>query len=99
VTAIGRQSRGGRRMHLGAAPAQHAGVASAVNNDVARVAGLIVVFVLPALAGITRHSCLDPLRLSTGCWTAVVAAGAPRGHPWPNRQLRHGLSSPNLCRM
>src|SRR6478752_4267742 len=38
---------------LSAAPVEHAGVASAVNNDVARAAGLIAVAVLPAAAGIT----------------------------------------------
>src|SRR5215211_4809172 len=45
---------------LAAAPAEHVGLASAVNNDVARVAGLIAVAVLPPLAGITgtnyRHA-------------------------------------------
>ena len=39
---------------LGAAPEQFAGVASAVNNDVARTAGLIAVAVLPPLAGISN---------------------------------------------
>ena len=46
---------------MAAAPADHAGVASAVNNDVARAAGLIAVAVLPALAGITgRATCTRP---------------------------------------
>ena len=41
---------------LGALPDGHAGLASAVNNDVARLGGLVAVAVLPALAGITgRH--------------------------------------------
>jgi hypothetical protein len=61
---------------LGAAPAQHAGVASAVNNDVARVAGLIVVAVLPALAGITGDSYLNPVQLGTGFRTAMLVAAA-----------------------
>jgi EmrB/QacA subfamily drug resistance transporter len=38
---------------LGAAPAEHAGVASAVNNDVARTAQLLAVAVLPAAAGLS----------------------------------------------
>jgi predicted MFS family arabinose efflux permease len=61
---------------LGAAPAEHAGVASAVNNDVARVAGLIVVAVLPALAGITGDSYLNPVQLGTGFRTGMLIAAA-----------------------
>src|SRR5690606_1225353 len=37
---------------LGAAPEEQAGVASAVNNDVARVAGLLAVAIIPVAAGI-----------------------------------------------
>jgi hypothetical protein len=61
---------------LGAVPAEHAGVASAVNNDVARIAGLIVVAVLPALAGITGDSYLHPVQLGTGFRTAMLVAAA-----------------------
>jgi hypothetical protein len=38
---------------MSSAPAQHAGIASAINNDLARFGGLLAVAVLPALAGIT----------------------------------------------
>jgi EmrB/QacA subfamily drug resistance transporter len=61
---------------LSAAPADHAGVASAVNNDVARAAGLIAVAVLPALAGITGDSYLHPAQLGHGFKTAAVMAAA-----------------------
>jgi predicted MFS family arabinose efflux permease len=60
---------------LAAAPPEHAGVASAVNNDVARAAGLIAVAVLPALAGITGTSYLHPAALAHGFQKAAVMAG------------------------
>src|SRR6476646_3473977 len=61
---------------LAAAPADHAGVASAVNNDVARAGGLIAVAVLPALAGITGDSYLHPAELGHGFKTAALIAAA-----------------------
>ena len=65
---------------LAAAPAEHAGIASAVNNDVARTAGLIAVAVLPVAAGITGRAYLDPVRLDHGFSVALyVAAGMCAG--------------------
>lgn len=61
---------------LSAAPADHAGVASAVNNDVARAAGLIAVAILPALAGITGDSYLHPVQLGHGFMKAAWIAAA-----------------------
>src|SRR5689334_19265356 len=61
---------------LSAAPAEHAGVASAVNNDVARAGSLIAVAVLPALAGITGDSYLHPAQLAHGFKMAALIAAA-----------------------
>jgi EmrB/QacA subfamily drug resistance transporter len=66
---------------LAAAGAEHAGVASAVNTDVARTAQLIAVAVLPLAAGITAATYADVAAFSTGfqhaLWisAAVLAAG------------------------
>lgn len=61
---------------LAAAPSRHAGMASAVNNDVARAAGLIAVAVLPALAGITGSAYLHPAEFSAGFHrAAAICAG------------------------
>lgn len=61
---------------LAAAPDHQAGVASAINNDVARVAGLIAVAVLPALAGLSPAAYGDPASISAGFQKAVLIAGA-----------------------
>jgi EmrB/QacA subfamily drug resistance transporter len=60
---------------LAAVPARHAGMASAVNNDVARAAALVAVVVLPAAAGITGAAYLHPGRFSAGFHTASLIAG------------------------
>jgi EmrB/QacA subfamily drug resistance transporter len=56
---------------LGAAPAQHSGIASAVNNVVARAAGLLAVALLPLLAGLTGASDLGGPALTAGFHTAM----------------------------
>jgi EmrB/QacA subfamily drug resistance transporter len=61
---------------LAAAPDHLTGVASAVNNDVARIAGLLAVAVLPSIAGITPQAYADPALLSIGFHRAVLIAGA-----------------------
>jgi len=61
---------------LAAAPARHAGMASAVNNDVARAAGLIAVAVLPAAAGITGSAYLHPDQFAHGFHVASLISGA-----------------------
>jgi len=60
---------------LGALPAEHAGLASAVNNDVARLGGLLAVAILPVLAGISGHGYMDPAVLAAGFRRAVLIAG------------------------
>lgn len=61
---------------LAAAPARQVGVASAVNNDVARTAGLLAVAVLPGLAGLNQAAYANPALLSNGFHHAVlIAAG------------------------
>jgi len=62
---------------MGALDPRHAGLASGVNNAVARIAGLVAVAVLPAIAGVhggTRIP-VDGFRLAMGIAGALAAAG------------------------
>jgi predicted MFS family arabinose efflux permease len=61
---------------LAAAPRNQVGVASAVNNDVARAAGLLAVAVLPGLAGITPEAYNRPAELTVGFHHAVLICAA-----------------------
>jgi EmrB/QacA subfamily drug resistance transporter len=56
---------------LAAAEDRHAGVASGVNNAIARTGGLLAVAVLPAAAGLTGESYADPAALTSG-WQAAM---------------------------
>jgi MFS family permease len=60
---------------LAAASEEHAGVASAVNNEVARVAGLLMVAALPIAVGISASAYRNPAELTDGFRTAMVVTG------------------------
>jgi hypothetical protein len=94
---------------LAAAPPEHAGIASAVNNDVARTAGLLAVAVLPVAAGISGAGALEPARFADGFRTAMTIAGAlcaaggvlswltihnPEPEPGPDHHLSCPLNAP-----
>jgi hypothetical protein len=61
---------------MGSVESRHAGVASAVNNAVARTAGLVAVAVLPPIAGLSGTAYLNPDVFSAGFSKAMlIAAG------------------------
>jgi EmrB/QacA subfamily drug resistance transporter len=58
---------------MSSAPGEHAGLASAVNNDVARAAGLFAVAVLPVATGLTGSAYLHPAVFSHGFRESAMA--------------------------
>jgi EmrB/QacA subfamily drug resistance transporter len=61
---------------LAAADARHSGIASGVNNAVARVAGLLAVAVLPLAVGLTGDDFYDPGKMTDGFQMAMVICAA-----------------------
>ncbi|SDD25869.1 MFS transporter [Actinokineospora iranica] len=61
---------------LAAAPDRYAGVASGVNNAIARTGNLLAVAVLPAAAGLTGAAYADPVALTASWHTALWICAA-----------------------
>jgi EmrB/QacA subfamily drug resistance transporter len=59
---------------LAAAPDRHAGVASGINNAVARSGALLAVAALPALVGLAGAEYRDPIALTGGYHRAMLVA-------------------------
>jgi EmrB/QacA subfamily drug resistance transporter len=61
---------------LGAAPERYAGVASGVNNAVARTAGLLAIAVLPLIAGLRGEDYRRAAVVAAGARVAMIACAA-----------------------
>ena len=82
---------------LGAVDDSHAGIASAINNSVARIAGLLAVAVLPGSRGTHRRH-----RASTSTPASRAPCTSPRSSPpsaacWPSSPSGARCSSPRSC--
>ena len=61
---------------LAAAPDQHAGVASGVNNAIARTGSLLAVAALPVLVGLSGDDYEDPQTMADGYVAGMLACSA-----------------------
>ena len=64
---------------LAAADARHAGIASGINNAVARIGGLLAVALLPVIAGLTGDAFYDPASMTDGFRIAMLSCGGLAG--------------------
>lgn len=58
---------------LAAAPEENAGIASGINNAVARAGSLLAVAALPAVAGLSGDAYLDPTAMTSGYRVSMIA--------------------------
>jgi EmrB/QacA subfamily drug resistance transporter len=61
---------------MATADERHSGIASGINTAVSRLAGLIVVAVLPLVAGLTGKKFYDPAAMNHGFHVAMLACAA-----------------------
>jgi MFS family permease len=61
---------------MATADERHSGIASGINTAVSRLAGLIVVAVLPLIAGLTGEKFYDPAAMDHGFHVAMLACAA-----------------------
>ena len=66
----------GTAVALDATALKRAGIASGVNNAVARVAGLLAVAGLPVLVGLSGHGFYEPEKMATGFRVAMAICAA-----------------------
>ena len=91
---------------LAAAPDEHAGIASGVNNAVARAGSLLAVAALPVVVGLGGDEYADPQAFDAAYDSAMIICAAPAARRWRHLVvrdpahgaggLRHGAAAPGL---